>query len=472
MCQDPSFEVSDLSDLISRDPALSAKVLRIVNSPLYGLPGQVTSLSRAIMLLGAMSVRATALSFSLARNLERGGKGLFIKGRYWERSLLSAMAAQQVGLRLKLPAFEELFLAGLMQDIGILALNEALGERYRGLTALAGMDHDRLVYLERQHFATDHAHVGIWLAQQWNLPLLLQQAILGSHEPETGAIDDTVRPFVRCVSLSSTMADIWIDPETKAASGRAYEKANDLLGIDQVTLASVISTVSEALPEVYSIFEMKAQTSEELDHIMESSRETLFMLSLQAAEEARQQKSIIASLSSRNQRLEHQSQRDGLTHLFNRAYFDKAFGEEFKASGLTQDPLSLILLDIDHFKRINDTYGHQAGDELLKKLSEILLQAVRRKDVAARYGGEEFALVLLDADATAAARISEKVREKIEARDFILEGQGPVKVTVSVGFATQSGAKPFKSPEGLLKATDRCLYAAKAKGRNCVVGFG
>lgn len=471
LCRDPSFDVSDLSDLISCDPALSAKVLRIVNSPLYGLPGQVTNLSRAIMLLGAMSVQATALSFSLARNLEKGTKGLFEQGKYWERSLLSAMGAQQVGLLLKLPAFEELFLAGLMQDIGILALYEAFGERYRSVTTRAGMDHDKLVDLERQHFAADHAHVGSWLAQQWNLPRLLQQAILGSHEPETGAIDDALRPFVRCVSLSSTIADIWINPEIPAAAERAYLKANTLLGIDQGTLASVLNGIYTALPEVYSIFEMKGEAPEKLDQIMETARETLFMVSLRAAEEARQQKSVIASLASRNQRLEQQSQRDGFTQLYNRAFFDKTFDEEFKVSGLTGDSLSLILLDIDHFKQINDSYGHQQGDEVLRKVSEILMHSVRAKDVAARYGGEEFALVLLDADETAAARVSEKVRKVIEAHDFILEGHGPVKVTLSAGYATQRGSKPFKTPEDLLGAADRCLYAAKGKGRNCVVGF-
>jgi len=124
------------------------------------------------------------------------------------------------------------------------------------------------------------------------------------------------------------IADIWINPKTPAASERAYVKAQNLLGIDPATMESVLSGVSAALPEVYSIFEIRGETPEKLDQIMETARETLFMLSLQAAEEARRQKSVIASLASRNQRLEQQSQRDGLTGLFNRAFFDKTFFEE------------------------------------------------------------------------------------------------------------------------------------------------
>jgi diguanylate cyclase (GGDEF)-like protein len=185
----------------------------------------------------------------------------------------------------------------------------------------------------------------------------------------------------------------------------------------------------------------------------------------------KQKEAIVKSLTSRNRRLEERSQRDCLTHLFNRAFLDKTLKDEFEASVYTGDPLSIILCDLDHFKRINDTYGHLSGDEALKAVSRILAGSVRRKDIAARYGGDEFVLVLLDADADVASRISEKIRKTIQSTDLPLDEKGSAKVTISVGHATQTGAKPFATPEDLLKAADESLYSAKRLGRNRVVGF-
>jgi diguanylate cyclase (GGDEF)-like protein len=471
LCHDPAVEVSELADLISCDPALSAKVLRIVNSPLNALTVEVTTISRAIMLLGPVSIRAIALSFSLARNFKNGSKGILSQMKYWERSLVSAVAAQRIGLLVKLPAQEELFLAGLLQDIGILAFDRALGERYETIADPAGADHRKLVELERQKLQTDHAQVGAWLAKEWSIPPFLQHAIHGSHDPETGIPCGNAGSFVRCLALASTVADIWIDPDTEAASEKACAKARSLMGLDPGGLNRVLSGISEAVPDISTIFEVGIENPGELDHILESARETMLTVGLQLAKDVRQKEGIVKSLTSRNRRLEERSQRDCLTHLFNRTFFDKTLEDEFRASVYTGDPLSIILCDLDHFKRINDTYGHLSGDEALKAVSRILAGSVRRKDIAARYGGDEFVLILLDADADVAARISEKIRKTIHSTDLLLDGKGSAKVTISVGHATQTGAKPFATPEDLLKAADGSLYSAKRLGRNRVVGF-
>ncbi|WP_203842910.1 GGDEF domain-containing protein [Winogradskya humida] len=156
---------------------------------------------------------------------------------------------------------------------------------------------------------------------------------------------------------------------------------------------------------------------------------------------------------------------DALTGLHTRRYFEEALGAECARAARTQDPLSLVLLDVDHFKRVNDTYGHSAGDRVLCQVAMRLRSVVRAGDVVARYGGEEFAVLLPRTGPQDAYVVAERLREVIAAAVMEL-GTAAVPVTVSVGVA----AIPVHAPsaEDLVLATDRLLYDSKETGRNRV----
>ena len=128
-------------------------------------------------------------------------------------------------------------------------------------------------------------------------------------------------------------------------------------------------------------------------------------------------------------------------------------------------PLSLIMLDIDLFKDVNDTYGHQVGDEVLRGLASILNQQVRETDILARYGGEEFVMMLSETDAESAKIIAERLRQNIETAVFI-KNKPELRITVSMGVSSQKGTL---DPSIILSAADEALYLAKRSGRNCVV---
>ncbi len=158
---------------------------------------------------------------------------------------------------------------------------------------------------------------------------------------------------------------------------------------------------------------------------------------------------------------------DGLTGLHNRRYLDSHLQTLFDRAGARQRPLSLLVTDIDRFKSINDTHGHDGGDAVLREFAARLRKNVRGIDLACRYGGEEFVVVMPDTEFEVAKRVGERIRAEIAGRPFPLAGGGTVDVTVSIGVASMLGGRD--SVADLVKRADVALYEAKAGGRNRVV---
>jgi diguanylate cyclase (GGDEF)-like protein len=166
------------------------------------------------------------------------------------------------------------------------------------------------------------------------------------------------------------------------------------------------------------------------------------------------------------ERAKGQALRDGLTDLYNRRAFDDLLARTLAREQRQEGRLGLVLVDLDHFKKLNDTYGHPAGDAALKAAAQTLERHLRKGDHAARYGGEEFVAILPGADEPGAARIAERVRKAIEHHRLVFEG-ARLHVTASMGVAV--APMDGDSAEALLAAADRALYAAKHQGRNRVV---
>ncbi len=158
---------------------------------------------------------------------------------------------------------------------------------------------------------------------------------------------------------------------------------------------------------------------------------------------------------------------DPLTRIYNKGYLLEALEAEFKRAKALHTDFSLIFFDLDHFKKVNDTYGHDAGDYVLKELTSLIRGShLRPKDIFARYGGEEFVVLLANTNAKNAAEIAERIRCSVEAHAFIYEGKR-LPVTTSLGVAELRAG--LESAQTLLKAADKALYEAKSGGRNRVV---
>jgi diguanylate cyclase len=164
-----------------------------------------------------------------------------------------------------------------------------------------------------------------------------------------------------------------------------------------------------------------------------------------------------------NSKLKQLSQTDTLTQLYNQGYWRQCCSREYKRHTRTQQPSTLIMLDIDHFKKVNDTYGHLFGDQVIKEVASCLRKNKRDTDIAGRYGGEEFTLILIDTDLKNSKLVAERIRQAIEKLEFLYQGK-PVKVTASLGLAQiTTNISDYKV---WIKTADQGLYLAKNSGRN------
>jgi len=170
------------------------------------------------------------------------------------------------------------------------------------------------------------------------------------------------------------------------------------------------------------------------------------------------------SLSVRSLNLEHAAVTDSLTGMYNRRYFDDALAEYLEAFGHIDKPIGMVILDLDHFKKVNDTHGHDVGDKVLREVAECLQVFTRYHDVLARLGGEEFAILSPNITERQLYNLSDRIRQAVsELR--IVDGNVTLKVTVSAGLAIWDGAE---TGEELYRRADKQLYEAKRQGRNRV----
>ncbi|WP_207682334.1 GGDEF domain-containing protein [Desulfonema magnum] len=174
----------------------------------------------------------------------------------------------------------------------------------------------------------------------------------------------------------------------------------------------------------------------------------------------------VTDIAAYEQKLLEMSIRDGLTGVYNRRYFETRLEEEFERHKRYTRPFSIIMQDIDHFKKVNDTYGHPCGDYILKAFASMIVSSIRKVDIFARYGGEEFCCLLPETRLDSAMKLAEFLRKKIERNIFIFNNT-EIRITISQGIAelkTEMGAA-----EALLREADHALYEAKESGRNKVV---
>jgi two-component system cell cycle response regulator len=175
----------------------------------------------------------------------------------------------------------------------------------------------------------------------------------------------------------------------------------------------------------------------------------------------------MGKLAAYEERLLLESMTDPLTGLLNRRYFNEQTQKEVARSRRHGLRFSVLMIDIDHFKRINDTYGHATGDQAIKAVAEVCDKALRPQDILARYGGEEFVLTLPHTDAEGASVVAERIRQTVERIELAAE-PGPVRFTVSIGISTYQKDMPL---EQIVGRADEALYKAKQSGRNRVVSL-
>jgi diguanylate cyclase (GGDEF)-like protein len=457
-----TVSINELAAVITNDPALSSKILKTANSPLYGLAEPVSTISRALVVMGLQAIKTLAVSFSLVPTLKKatGAPGdSFDYLQFWKRSIYSAVAAKRLAKKLKLPCEEEAFLSGLLADIGVLAMQCVLKRDYEVIYAQAGNNHETLLNFCRAKFDLTHPEVGAALAQHWQLPAVLARPIACHHDPAAEA-DPALKALINVVYVACIIGDVFASASPAQHIMRARREMTDRFCFPPAEGEGLLAEIGEKTGEAARLFEFDIGEDRTYAEIVQEAQQTLILLSLQSQQQAE-------SARKQNEALQQQATTDNLTGLANRGRFNDFFAEAFARANRAGKPISCLFMDVDHFKKFNDTYGHAAGDEVLRRVGKTLKLAARNVDLAARYGGEEFALVLTETDANTAAQLAEDIRCALEAEKVVFEGKS-LKITASIGVAGADKPGLFQSPAQLTAAADKAVYAAKAAGRNCV----
>lgn len=454
-------DLRELSDIICRDPALTAKILGMLNSPQYGLKKEVSSIHHASALLGLKNIQTVALSFALVRGMRKSDLEGFDYNRFWKRSILSAAAAQILGELRKTPNGEELFLSALLQDIGMLALQAIVPSEYGTLNQKAGKDHTKLFALERDEFGVDHAEVGGWLAEQWSLPEVFRLSIQGSHSPERIEVPEKLKSTIDVVAISGWLAEVWLDRSDSMVYLRGRSWSQLVRGMRKGEIKRVASQMRSWLSDLSALFELQVEDCKQAAQIMLESRDQLVKLNLETLQHTLEESDLNRCLSDRNQDLREKCFRDSITNLHNRAYLESFLSDQFVLDAAKSVPTSVIFCDIDHFKQVNDSNGHDAGDNCLAQLARLIKGKTRRYDHVVRWGGDEFVLVLTNTDHSAAVRIVERLLKAVQQTSFRLDSGASIPLRISVGCATHNKKTRFSCLEALVGAADLELIKAR-----------
>ena len=453
LTQNSDVDFDELAGVIQLDPALSSSILRTVNSSFYGQVRAISTLNRALTVLGLSAVKALALGFTLVANFKKPGDDGLDHVTYWRRSLYTAAAARTLGQRAGIAQREEAFLAGLLQDVGMVAMHQALGHDYTPLLEKAGRDHASLHRHEVEALGLNHAQVGAALAETWKLPPLLVEPIR-YHEDPDGA-DPELLPLVQSVVLGNRVADIFLSTEGDGAALDSYRtQAEAWFSFPRDQAEPLLKQIHEQTDDMSRLFDVPTGNLGNPDEILSRANQALLQITLQSQQQ--------------NRKLSTEVSTDALTGASNRRAFDQCLQEQFELATPSQ-PVSLLFTDVDHFKSFNDTHGHAVGDRVLVVFANTLQSAVGDHGRVFRYGGEEFAIVCPATDAESATQLAERTRCAVadQARVGRHDDERELCITCSIGVATHTGVT-FDRVGQLLKAADQGVYAAKAAGRNCV----
>jgi len=467
-----------LVSVIRKDPAMVSKLLKAANSARYGIRGEVTDLNRAVMLMGRTAAAPLVLSFSLAKQSMEPSDYQVHYARFWTRSFVQATAADIIAAQFGSPAFRgECYTTNILAGLGKLALLRAEPEKYLACLARSSKDGIPLPRVEQEQFGFNHTKLSSILLQQMGLPDRCHLAIRGVNDPSISAAraTDGCHPLLEVTRLADAVASLLCD-ETPAIALIHLEEALAAINLPKEANAEqVINSVRDHLEASAQLFDISPPHLPSASDLLQEALDQLSRLADIAAEPSPEQ-NVPVELLEENGRLKrrvadllHVSRIDALTGLCNRAHLLQEFSERAAIHRVRGLSIGMAVIDIDHFKKINDTYGHQAGDFALKTVAASLRDALRDTDLVGRYGGEEFVAILEDANAAGLAVVGERLRKKIE--DTTVEFEGTlIPVTISVGLVEGQVAGTEQAfGEMLFAAADAAMYRAKNSGRNCFV---
>lgn len=466
--------IDELAAVIQNDPGLTAKILKVVNSPLFGIPREISSLKQAINMLGLRTVKVMALSFSLVETVSRAKCDGFDFSAYWRRSLTTGVAARLIA-RVAAPRLaEEAFVAGLLSDVGIVAAWRVAPGPYIKVHQEWRESGGSLAHVEAEKLGCSHAAMSAELLQAWGLPTTVCSAVRSHHGEglDQAKADDLL--IGKLVACAAEIADLFMTDTPCSELFNLKTRVGQTSGLTDGQLDELMSALSKHVKQTASMLNVQIGDTVHYAQLQQEAAVQLAKLSMQAeldrVESVKRETAMRAEAERLNQEkhaILEVASTDGLTKVANRAAFDRRLDEEVQRAAAQGDAIALIMMDVDHFKKFNDMYGHQAGDEVLRCVGQCLKEVVNTAGFVARYGGEEFAVMMIGQAAGEVRNLAEQIRRAIEQRTIEFGGQ-QLKVTASLGTAAMQPSSATGIANRIVQEADAKLYEAKRAGRNRV----
>lgn len=461
--KNPDTSMHQLAEILAMDPPLSAKVLNVVNSPFFGLSRKITNLPHAVNLLGEESLKYIALSFSLI-NLFKKSQNRLDYSRFWRKSLICAVVSRLMAKQVLSGDAEDMYLLGLLHNIGMLVLAQSRPQQYAMVMEKTDSQDMLLHHAENEIFGCSHMEIGAFLLTEWGLPAGFAIPVSHHHYPDSLETSDSkYRDRTRILHLADEIFAFLYEDNSALQLALVKDLLEHYGMSETIKLEDLLNQAFHQIDPLLPFFELERDSSMDYLKILEESKKELFNLSFGLTRKVQKQEEHIGTLS----RLAY---RDGLTRLRNFQSFQEAMDREMAAIERYGHTSILAMVDLDHFKAVNDAHGHAAGDQVLRSVGRFFTENIRKSDVVARYGGEEFVLILSRTPEDKGFQILDRLCAQLAKMEVEYKGK-KLSVTMSVGITRMSPDEPLPKSE-LLWQADQALYTAKHQGRNCCSIWG
>jgi two-component system, cell cycle response regulator len=457
----PNITVNELVAMCVSDPAVTNRLIAYVNGSGFGLNRRIATVAHAVSLLGIRGTRNLALAICVTDMTPQGPDGDAVL----EVCLRRAVAAKLLADKLGRQNSDDYFTLGLLMDVGLIV--KARGD-LRAAVELARAPSAGRITFERAAGQEEHTKLAARLARSWVVEDEMTAALMQHHDKEP-----TRTPFGIAAWLTEHLAGVFESSDVLQARLAAVE-AGASVGVSGADVDLLLQQIPGTLIEVATFFERDVGPQPDIETLLRdangaitelnrSYHEVLHNLEAVVAEKER----LAAELKQAGEQLATLALSDKLTGLANNRAFQEGLARDMARADRQAVPISVLVIDLDDLKRINDLYGLPAGDAALLAVSQVLVQATRVSDLLARVGGDEFALILPNTDVQGAKIVADRIRTNVEQRD--VEGpKGALRISVSIGVAMTKGPGCRGREQAMFDAAAQALLMAKRAGKNRV----
>ncbi len=452
LTSDPDVELSKIANLVQYDQALSAKILRTVNSSYYSLKQPCPNIKRALAYLGLNTVKSLVLGFSLV-GITRKNEGFDLMD-YWRRCVYSAAAARRIAMATGTCDPDEAFIAALMQDIGMLAMHAVMGDEYSQLLEETQGNHMMVPHCETETLGFNHTEVGAELAQQWNLPKQLVDPIRQHHTRSSPFGHQSA--LVNAVILAFRISNLVSAKESKPVLDMVSAMSQMIFHLTPEQERAILIETTQDTRELADLFELHVGDLPDVEKMFADAA---------GNKPASQPFPTHATPGTTT---------DPVTGLGNGEHFEQKLARLFEQARGSNGCIGVIMVDAGLSKALGETGGPAASDIALQAIARRLRESLGGSGIICRTGNAQFGVIVPGASRLDAARMAERARRHLERDQVDLGGTGgnveALQMSASFGVAALEPelSTIIHEAKRLARLAEQALHAAKQAGRNCV----